>query len=322
MGLKLMRVIIRTPNWLGDAVFNLPFIIAVSKKQEVTIVCKEYLRELFWGFPTISFNSNSELYKKHLKIGKKYDYYIVTPISFSSALAAFLSRTPERIGFSLDARDFLLTKRIKIPREWKERHTTETYALLYQELINEDKVKFELEIPEKYKLSASEILSSFDLLDKPYVCFSPFAQFGRAKEWGEENFMELANLLAKHGIKSVILGSKGDVKRSEIFKGVNYVNLTGKTSLWEAAEIARKGLAFIGGDSGLTHLSAMVGAKTIAIFGPTPVSWTSPIGKDVTIFYKKLNCSPCEKRECPLRTKECMKLVKPAEVFEVIRQRL
>ncbi|MDI6851086.1 MAG: lipopolysaccharide heptosyltransferase II [bacterium] len=317
-----MRVIIRTPNWLGDAVFNLPFILAVSKKEKVTVVSKEHLKELFWGFPTISFKSNGELYKKHLKIRKKYDYYIITPISFSSALAAYLSKAPERIGFSFDARDFLLTKRIKIPREWKERHTTETYAMLYQELVNKDEVKFELEIPEKYRLSALEILRGAALLEEPFVCFSPFAKFGRAKEWGEENFIELANILAKRGVKSVILGSKGDVERSRIFNGINFVNLTGKTSLWEAAEIARNSLAFIGGDSGLTHLSAIVGARTIAIFGPTPVSWTSPIGKDVTIFYKKLICSPCEKRECPLKTKECMKSVKPGEVFEVIKQRL
>ncbi len=315
-----MKVIIRAPNWLGDAVFNLPFIIEVSKRHDVSIVTKETLRDLFWRFPVITFKSNSELYKKHLNLWMQYDYYIVTPISFSSALAAFLSGTPKRVGFSFDARDFLLTKRIKIPKDWKEHHTTETYALLYQDLIEIKEVKFELEIPEKFQASALEVLKNSGLINELYVCFSPFAQFGRAKEWGEENFIELGKILLKHGIKSVILGGKGDLERSKVFKGENFVNLTGKTSLWEAAAIAKKSLAFIGGDSGLTHLSAIIGAKTIAIFGPTPVSWTRPMGKNVIVLNKKLKCSPCEQRECPLGTKECMKSIKPNEVFGVIRE--
>lgn len=106
-----MKIIVRMPNWLGDAVFNLPFLMKLSEKHEVTVVTKESLKELYFKFNTITFRNKEELYKKHLKLRGKYDAYIVTPVSFSSALAAYLARTRVRIGFSFDMRDSLLTKK-------------------------------------------------------------------------------------------------------------------------------------------------------------------------------------------------------------------
>ncbi len=314
-----MRIIIRTPNWLGDAVFNLPFINKVAELNEVTAVTKENLKELFYQFKVITFETNSELFCKHLKLRNEYDYYLVLPISFSSAMASFLSGTPNRVGFSFDLRDFLLTKRVKIPPDWKQKHTTLTYGLLYEDLINPKEVSFKMEIPDEFINQGIQTLKAFQLDKTPYVTVAPFAQFGTAKEWGEENLIKLSSLLSSSGIKMVILGSKKDIERSKVIQNKNIVNLVGETSLWEAAFIAKNGIAFVGGDSGLTHLAALTGANTIALFGPTPVEWTKPIGEKVRVLSTKLHCTPCEKRECPLKTKECMKRIEPESVFEFIR---
>ncbi|MEK6561721.1 MAG: glycosyltransferase family 9 protein, partial [Candidatus Binatota bacterium] len=43
----------------------------------------------------------------------------------------------------------------------------------------------------------------------------------------------------------------------------------------------------------VTHLAAAVGAKTVALFGPTdPVQW-APRGKRVTVITRNVECSPC-----------------------------
>lgn len=314
-----MKILIRTPNWLGDAVFNLPFIEQLSKIHEITVVTRKNLAELFVGYPLIVFEKKSELYRKHLCIKGKYDVYIVTPLSFSSALAAYLSRAKTRIGFSFDMRDFLLTKKIKIPEDWKLKHTTETYAHLYADFIPPTETKFSLNIPEDSLRSAEKILEEHNLKGKPFVTIAPFAQFGRAKEWGEHNYLELSRLLEPQGIHTIVLGSKGDISRSSIFEGKLIVNLAGKTSLWEAASLAKGALAFVGGDSGLTHLASLCGARTVAIFGPTPIAWTRPLGSRVYVLNAGISCSPCEERECPLGTKECMNSIKPEAVFEIIR---
>jgi len=317
-----MKIAVRTPNWLGDIAFNLPFIHKLSESYEVTIITKEGFAEIFEGYNTITFNSKKELYLKHIKLRGKFDAYIVTPLSFSSALASFLQGAPVRVGFSFDLRDPLLTKRIKIPKDWKEKHTTKTYALLYSEFIDISQVSFKLEVPTDYKEKAIKILKEHGILDNKFVSIAPFAQFGTAKEWHLPYILELAEILKKHNAKVLILGSKKDLERSKELAHENIVNLVGKTSIWEAVQIAKYSLAFIGGDSGLTHLSSLSGANTVAIFGPTPLSWTHPLGPKVKTVQATLSCIPCEKRECPKGTNECMKLIKPERVFELIRSYL
>lgn len=315
-----MKVGVRVPNWLGDIAFNLPMVRALSQKYNVTIVTKESFRELFYGFETITFTSNKELYRNHASLKGAFDYYIVTPISFSSAFAAFLTASKIRVGFSFDMRDFLLTKRIKIPQDWKRKHTIETYFLLYSDLIHREDIKFNIEIPEFFRAEIENKLKSWGLSAGKYVSCAPFAQFGNAKEWHLPYLIELAKLLKTQGIKLVVLGSKGDQARSLELAHGNILNLTGKTSLWQAVYIAKNSVAFIGNDSGLTHMAALAGSNTIAIFGPTPVSWTKPLGPSVYVIKKDLPCAPCEKRQCPLNTKECMKLIKPEDIFELLRQ--
>jgi len=43
---------------------------------------------------------------------------------------------------------------------------------------------------------------------------------------------------------------------------------------------------YIGNDSGITHLAAMLGAPTVALFGPTDPTIWRPVGPDVTILQK------------------------------------
>ena len=63
----------------------------------------------------------------------------------------------------------------------------------------------------------------------------------------------------------------------------------------QLAAVLESATLYLGNDSGPTHLSAAVGAPTIALFGPTnPATW-SPRGENVTILEGDLNI-PAEKR--------------------------
>ncbi|MEZ6192720.1 MAG: glycosyltransferase family 9 protein [Phycisphaerales bacterium] len=42
--------------------------------------------------------------------------------------------------------------------------------------------------------------------------------------------------------------------------------------------------AYIGNDSGPTHLAAQMGLPTVALFGPTPPSLWAPVGPSVTVL--------------------------------------
>lgn len=57
-------------------------------------------------------------------------------------------------------------------------------------------------------------------------------------------------------------------------------------SLRELARYLRECRAFIGNDSGITHLAAYLGCPTIALFGPTDPRMWGPIGRRVRILWR------------------------------------
>ena len=55
-------------------------------------------------------------------------------------------------------------------------------------------------------------------------------------------------------------------------------------SLADVLAVLSNAAGYIGNDSGITHLAATMGVKTIAIFGPTDPAVYGPIGPAVTIL--------------------------------------
>jgi heptosyltransferase III len=56
-------------------------------------------------------------------------------------------------------------------------------------------------------------------------------------------------------------------------------------SYLELFEVIQKANCFIGNDTGPTHLAAMSGVKTVALFGTDPTEWR-PLGPRVKVLQK------------------------------------
>jgi ADP-heptose:LPS heptosyltransferase len=86
--------------------------------------------------------------------------------------------------------------------------------------------------------------------------------------------------------------------------------------LAQAAALLALSDLYVGNDSGITHLAAAVGARTVAIFGPSdPCQW-APRGGRVTVVSFPVQCAPCESapmKAC--RQRRCLTDVSPAEVI-------
>ena len=84
--------------------------------------------------------------------------------------------------------------------------------------------------------------------------------------------------------------------------------------------LARCGL-FLGNDGGVTHLAALMGVPTVAVFGPSdPVRW-APRGPRVQVVRSPAPCSPCTAealQECADRV--CLSRVETPEVLEACRR--
>lgn len=149
-----------------------------------------------------------------------------------------------------------------------------------------------------------------------------------SRRWGADNFAALAGLLIGSGCRVVMIGGNGDRKISARIKAAQpeVVDFCGRTSLSEVAALLKKAGLVVCNDSGLMHLADAVGARIIAIFGPTHPEEKKPLSAGNIAVWKgePLECSPCYHDgvfpECGHR--ECFKRISPREIFDLIEKRM
>ena len=105
---------------------------------------------------------------------------------------------------------------------------------------------------------------------------------GRAKCWPAANWLQLARRLGREvGVVVGPVEQERDDPRAWAWP-VPVRFLVDRTPVQLAADFAAAG-TFVGNDSGTTHLAAVVGTPTVAVFGPTdPVVW-APVGPHVKV---------------------------------------
>ena len=244
-----------------------------------------------------------------------YDWAIITPNSFKSALAPFAADVPLRTGFLGEYRYFLLND-IKLLDKPRLPLMTDRFLALV------GKTSAEM-IPPRLgvdKQSQASFLARHQLAtDKPVIGFCPGAEFGDAKKWPEAHYGALAKQLIDQGYRIWIFGSPADQATGETIvsiAGHDCINLAGETSILEAIDLLAICQTVVSNDSGLMHIAAAVGTRVVAIYGSTSPGFTPPISEEAHIVSRTLDCSPCFKRTCPLGHKDCLNKLMPEQVLE------
>lgn len=127
-------------------------------------------------------------------------------------------------------------------------------------------------------LSAFALPERFALLipgsspDRPY------------KRWPAERFGALAAHLSGRGITPVVLGGpdEGVLAGAILSAAPTSLDLTGRTDLGQLAALARRAIVAVGNDTGPTHLVALAGCPTVALFSDaSDPAKTAPRGPEV-----------------------------------------
>jgi ADP-heptose:LPS heptosyltransferase len=114
---------------------------------------------------------------------------------------------------------------------------------------------------------------------------------GRIKCWHLDNFLAVAAALRSKGMEAVFLLGPAEL---ETFGSASIRDMTSAArclrdlSLTQVLAVLSCAGAFVGNDSGITHMAAAMGVRTLAVFGPTDPAIYKPIGPAVTVF----SCSP------------------------------
>lgn len=83
-------------------------------------------------------------------------------------------------------------------------------------------------------------------------------------------------------------------------------NLIGLTDIPVLVELLRQSTIVVTNDSGPMHLAGSLGVPTVSMYGPTDPHKTGPYGDNHKIFRTNVQCSPCFRKECPLKRQLCL----------------
>lgn len=152
-----------------------------------------------------------------------------------------------------------------------------------------------------------------------------FEQVNRTtiKLWLVERYLELGRMLIDQLGASVLMVGSGKHEHLLADEFVKRLGPRCKSAVdWgdcmQTAALLKHCHALVASDSGVLHLGAAVGLKTVAVWGPTPVEIYAPMAAPdlIRIVNKRVYCSPCRKRECD--NKICLSSISAREVFEAL----
>jgi lauroyl/myristoyl acyltransferase/ADP-heptose:LPS heptosyltransferase len=340
--LKPFRILIRASNWLGDCVMSVPAVRAIKGGRpdaHVTILVPEKLVEFWRIVPGVddvisipaprgngflrTISSAIRLFQTGLRLrGCGFEASVIFPNSLRTGLEAWLGGIPRRVGYpGHKPRQIFLNQIFRElpgaggatspgPRAHQVNHYLKLAEFIGARIVQD--ASFGFPIPGAETRSPCEIA----------VCAG--AEYGPAKRWLPERFAEVIRKIGEAvECRWRLVGTAKDAEVAEQILSMagrpsNVVNECGRTTLRELIDLLRGCRLLLTNDTGTMHLGAMLGVRTVAIFGSTEPALTGPLGSGHVVLRRQVECSPCFLRECPIDFR-CMKAIEVPEVVAAIR---
>lgn len=332
------RVVVRPPNWLGDAVMALPALAAIRRHfadAHLTLAASPVVAALLRQETNAAPDAVVDLPRATraaigaLRAGR-YDIGILLPNSWRSAWQFRRAGIPERWGYAAALRGPLLTRAVRRPSRRTVRHQADYYRHLVGALDIEGSAHLAPWIAPRPagQAEADRLLASARLpAGSTLVGFAPGAAYGQAKQWPADRMAALAaRLVADRDASCVLVGAGHDRDAGRAIESwlrahapaavPRVVNLIGRTSVPALVGVIARTSAMVANDSGAMHLAAAVGRPVVALFGPTDERATRPIG-DHHVLTSPVFCRPCMLRDCPIDHR-CMKRIGVDRVMAVV----
>ena len=220
---SVRRVLVLSPNWLGDAVMALPAIADVRRRfrdARLIVAARRSVADLFTMAPDVDQVVALE-WKGHV-LGRSAlrqdtaairaldaDAAILLPNAFSAAWLVRRAGIRERWGYAADFRRLLLSRAIQRPR--RSMHQAEYYQHLVRALgMESGPLEPTLLVPDDAMVGARTLLNSRNWSrSRPLVAMAPGAAYGTAKRWLPGHYANVASSLVRTGAQCVLVGSRG-----------------------------------------------------------------------------------------------------------------
>ena len=325
--LQPFNLLVRAPNWLGDACMTLPAIRALKRGRpdlRLTVLTPSKLADLWKSVPEVDDIIGKDKGEGIRQVARKvrarasYDAAILFTNSTRSTLELWHADIPRLVGYRGSLRSRLLHQRVpEPPQPAPPEHHARRYLRLAATCGAKADEASLFDAPARPGAAASHVIG---------ICAG--AEYGRAKRWPMDRFAEVARTISAQWPEAewLLFGAPNEAAMGEelsgMLPGVRHVNLVGKTSLSELiAQLGRCRL-LLTNDTGTMHLAAALGVPTVSIFGSTEPVLTGALGPRHRVVRHHVPCSPCVRRECPFGHYGCMTGVTPARVSQAVAEAL
>ena len=279
---EIKKVLVIKLRDIGDIVLSTPVLKILYKNcnaPEIVYVVKKEYGDFKYLLPYVSEvitydKSNPfDFLRVVFKLRKyRFDLAVNLHATFRSALITLLSGAKLWLVHNHSGKNYFTSLPLNIEEKQKsiiERDVDTLSPLIDVKNIGEELKKTQLIL--KYEFS-----KLFD--EEEFLNTIGFGIGAKRKEkiWDKKKFIELGWKLKEKNFKIAIFCAENERKDGEfianalgkdtkLFVGLDFVRL---------AYFLKKLVLFIGNDSGLRHIAAALGIKTITLFGPeNPVEW-------------------------------------------------
>jgi lipopolysaccharide heptosyltransferase II len=319
---RRFRLVVRSTNWLGDAVMTVPAVKAMRRTRpdlELTVLAPAKIAGLWEAIPEVDRvvalpEGGGIIATARLLRAGGYDAVVVLPNSLRTGLEAWFSGIARRVGYAGHWRRWLLNQVYARPGVGKgaKEHQVHHYLRL-------------AEFVGAPLLSSEQWVNVRERRREPGVwrlAVCPGAEYGPAKRWDPERFAEVMRLVSgREACEWTLVGVAKDAPIGSVIEravgGVSVQNKIGQTSLGQLIALLQQCDVLLTNDTGTMHLAAMLGVKVVAVFGSTDPVLTGPLGAGHEVLQHAVPCGPCFRRECPLDF-GCMRGVSVEEVVAAV----
>ncbi len=261
-----------------------------------------------------------------------------------SSWLTWASGAPQRIGYEIQGRAWMYTRRVPRPRALRARHSVRNQWDLLEAIEGwpglapepaanpvEMAVDPAAEAAIAARLEQAGVEAGDELIVVHVSAGNPF------RRWPESSFVRLVAGLAlgSPGRRIVLSSGPSDrqaadriagAARRELGAAADRVVDFGEFGLAELRALVTRSRLFVGGDTGPLHVAATTRAPIVGIYGPTEPARSAPWrdGRltSESVEVTGLPCRPCDQRVCEPGDFRCLTTLRPEDVLSAAERAL
>ena len=334
---EIEKILVVRIDRIGDLVLSTPIFKNIKKAMpdcRLSVLANKTASVLLSNNPDVDdiiiYDPRRSIWKKIWGLLKLRSYHFDLAIDpyadyeLKTALITALAGAKKSIGYPSHGRQFLFN--LPAPELRSDRHFIEiSLDLLAACGISATEKLPEIFLTKAERQWACQLLEAETNCSKSVIGIHPGAHYP-SQRWPAEYHAQVIDQLRRtEDVEFILLGGHGDqdelVAVQSCMTGSICAHVT--SDIRQFAAIASLCQILVCNNSGPLHVAAAVKTPTLSFCGPTNYDRWLPIGAGHRVLrIHRLECIGCQAAHCPIKTHDCMRLIKPAEVVAALKEML